>query len=259
MFLKYCAIATLALLVPALPGQDSAGKEVLTPAQREAMEGVVRDYLLKNPKILRQAIERLQAVEEAERKQRAVDAISSNRPALANDPESPVGGNPNGDVTVVEFFDYRCGYCKKVAPTLQALAERDPKVRIVYKEFPILGPDSVYAARAALAAHRRNQYVPFHIGMMTSPENGKAAVKSTAEKLGFDEKFFKEIENPAFDKMIEKNIRLAQVMDIGGTPAFVVGDQLVPGAIDIDSLTEMVKKERARLGSGESKPAAAPK
>lgn len=219
----------------------------VSPKDRAAFEAIIKDYLLKNPGIIREAIERLRAMEEAEQAQKVSAALSQNRASLLNDPDSPVAGNPKGDVTVVEFFDYNCGYCKKVAGSLLDLAARDPNVRIVYKEYPILGPESVEAARAALVAHKQGKYLAFHQAMMTGSGRGAQAIQAALTKAGVDPKqVAKETADPAITRIIERNQKLAAALEIQGTPAFIIGDQIVPGALSADSLAIMVKGERAK-------------
>ena len=180
MKLSVAAIAftavSIALGFPAiLHSQQDAG--TLAPAQRQAMEDVVRDYLLKNPAVIRDAMQALQVQEEKEKQARAAGALKTHRTDLLSDPTSPVGGNPVGDITVVEFFDYNCGYCKKAAPALKTLMAKDANVRVVYKEFAILGPQSVAAAKAALAAQRQGKYVEFHQGLMAAEQADDASVQ----------------------------------------------------------------------------------
>ena len=169
---------------------------------------------------------------------------------MLHDASSPVGGNPAGDVTIVEFFDYNCGYCKRVAPTVKALLKSDPNVRVVYKEFAILGPPSVLAAKAALAAQRQGKYVPFHEALMSSGRATGSTIAALARNLGMDYgKLLKDMEDPAIGKTLQRTYRLASLLGINGTPAFVIGDQVVPGAIGADAMARMVSAERAKLKS----------
>jgi protein-disulfide isomerase len=167
---------------------------------------------------------------------------------LLHDASSPVGGNPAGDVTIVEFFDYNCSYCKRVAPTVKALIKSDPNIRVVYKEFAILGPPSVLAAKAALAAQRQGKYVPFHGALMSSGRATDSTIAALAKNLGMDYgKLLKDMKDPAISKTLQRTYRLAGLLGINGTPAFIIGNQLVPGAISADALARMVRAERARL------------
>tara|TARA_R110002110_G_scaffold2863_6_gene14444 strand:+ start:2746 stop:3591 length:846 start_codon:yes stop_codon:yes gene_type:complete len=245
------ALACSPVLLPAASAQDKAGAttaDPIPPELRRAFEGVVRDYLLKNPAIIREAMEVLQAQEEAEKQAAAAQALKQYRAELLQNADSPVGGNPKGDITVVEFFDYNCGYCKRVAPAVAAVLRNDPNVRVVYKEFAILGPQSIVAARAALAAKRQGKYREFHDAMMSAEQADADSVTATARALGLDyAKLVKDMEDPAINAQLERNYRLATALGINGTPAFVIGDRLVPGAVDETALMEIIAAERAKM------------
>ncbi|MFT5440130.1 MAG: protein-disulfide isomerase [Alphaproteobacteria bacterium] len=239
----------LTILAPAfLSAPAAAQQKAVSAEQRSAMESVIRDYLLKNPAIIRDAMQRLQAQEEAAKAAAAATALKDHRNELLHDASSPVGGNPAGDVTIVEFFDYNCSYCKRVAPTVKALIKSDPNIRVVYKEFAILGPPSVLAAKAALAAQRQGKYVPFHGALMSSGRATDSTIAALAKNLGMDYgKLLKDMKDPAISKTLQRTYRLAGLLGINGTPAFIIGNQLVPGAISADALARMVRAERARL------------
>ncbi len=245
------ALVCSPVFMQSVSAQDKApaAKAGAIPAeQRRAFEGVIREYLLKNPAIIREAMQVLQAQEEAEKQAAAAQALKQYRPELLQNADSPVGGNPKGDITVVEFFDYNCGYCKRVAPTVSAVLNNDPNVRIVYKEFAILGPQSLVAARAALAAKRQGKYLEFHDAMMSAEQADGDSVTATARALGLDyEKLVKDMEDPKITEQLERNYRLATALGINGTPAFVIGDRLVPGAVDETTMMEIIAAERAKL------------
>ena len=215
---------------------------------RRAFEGVVRDYLLKNPAVIREAMQVLQAREEAEKQAATWLAMKQYRSELLQNANSPVGGNPKGDITIVEFFDYNCGYCKRVVPTVAAVLRNDPNVRVVYKEFAILGPQSVVAARAALAAKRQGKYHEFHVALMSAERADENSVAATARALGLDyAQLVKDMGDPAIEEQLERNYRLATAIGINGTPAFVIGDRLVPGAVDEAAMMEIIATERAKM------------
>ena len=167
---------------------------------------------------------------------------------LFKDPTSPVGGNPNGDVTIVEFFDYQCGYCKLVLPRIEKLLIDDSNLRFVFKEMPILGPNSVFAARAALAARKQGekQYVAFHKVMMASRGSLiKASVFRFATDAGLDvERLKEDMKDDNINDMIRRNLKLADALSINGTPAFVIGDTIVRGAVDLLKLKILVERAR---------------
>jgi protein-disulfide isomerase len=178
--------------------------------------------------------------------EKAKKALSEKRRELERDRDSPVLGNPNGDVTLVEFFDYRCGYCKQVAGTIQALATEDKQLRIVMKEFPILGKDSVFASRAAVAAQRQGKYASFHMALMNHKgQLTEEAVLKTAASVGLDvDRLRAEMGREEIDAQLRRNYELAQELQIRGTPAFIVGDELIPGAVDLRTLRRKIAELR---------------
>jgi protein-disulfide isomerase len=217
--------------------------------EREAIEGIIADYILENPEIIYRAIQVLQERQQAAQAKAARLALETNREALERDPNSPVGGNPDGDVTVVEFFDYRCPYCKRVAPDVERLTAEDDDVRLVYKEWPILGPESVFAARAALAAREQGRYQDFHDRVMGLREVTEASVTAVAEDLDLDlERLREDMAAPEVQAHLDETARLARELGITGTPAFVIGDEVVPGAAGYDALSGMVGAAREAEG-----------
>ncbi len=229
---------------------DAAGDQELTPAQIEAIQEVIRDYLVNNPEIIREAITKLRASQRTAARQARRQTVGAKRKELLNDPGSPVAGNPDSDVTVVEFFDYRCPYCKGTAPDLKRLREEDD-IRFVYKEFPILGPQSVFAARAALAARGQGKYFAFHDALMEVKGGlDEAAVMEVAKGVGLDtERLRRDMTAPEIDAVLKRNFRLAQVLNVTGTPAFVIGDELVPGAVGLATLRAYVRQARRKASA----------
>lgn len=244
-----CLAAALAFGAMLAPASPAPAAEPLRVEQTLAIEQLVRDYILKNPETI---VESLRGYEEKHRQaadQEAQKAIVANRAALEKDATSPVAGNPQGDVTLIQFFDYRCGYCKKVVSSVQELLKTDKSVRMVFKEFPILGPDSVTASRAALATWKiaPDKYLPLYLALMESRgEMNEARVLDVATKVGLDvDKLKAAMTDPAITATIDRNMELARTLQINGTPAFIVGNQLVPGAVDLATLREMVATARA--------------
>jgi len=215
---------------------------------REEIEQIVREYLLNNPEVILEAIEGLEEKRRAEAEAAQRRALSSRREAIFNDPTSPVAGNPRGDVTVVEFFDYRCPYCKQVAGALARLLKEDGNVRFVFKELPILGPDSVVAARAALAAKAQGRYVDMHQALMRARGTlDEATVLRIAGDIGLDTARLKaDMGRSEIDDVFERNRQLARELSISGTPAFVIGNQIIPGAVDFETLKKLVADARRR-------------
>ncbi|MGE0718311.1 MAG: DsbA family protein [Alphaproteobacteria bacterium] len=223
-----------------------AAAQGFSPQQRGEIEEVIRDYLRRNPEFL---IEVLQAAEEKQQQgqlARAREAIQDARKELTENAADPVGGNPKGDVTLVEFFDYRCPYCKQVKPTVEQVLNQDRNIRVVYKEFPILGPVSLYASRAALASHKQGKYLAFHHALMAyRGQLTEEAVLTVAKSTGLDvERLKRDMQDPSVEAVIAANHRLAERIGIRGTPAFIVGGEMSPGAVDAGSLKAMVDKAR---------------
>ncbi len=232
----------------------AAAEEPFTPEKTSAIENIVREYILKNPEIIIEAARILRMRKETAARNQTRRTVLARRDELFNDPASPVGGNPQGDVTVVEFFDYQCPYCKRVLPSIQALLAEDGNLRYVFKEFPILGKASVFAARAALAAQRQGKYLEFHRAVM--PAKGKlteAKVMRLAKTAGLDvDRLRRDMADGTIDDSIRRNLELASALNVNGTPAFVIGDTVVPGAVDIDTLRSLIARERQIGNLGEN-------
>lgn len=233
---------------PPAQAQQAGAEPDFSRAETQAIERIVRDYLVAHPEVL---IEALQAYDAAQRETQAKqqqEALLAHRDLLEGGPGSPVLGNPEGDVLMVEFFDYRCPYCRAVAPNVMETVRQDGQIRLVMKEFPILGPDSVYAARAALAAEKQGKYEPFHVALMAV--DGKLtekAVMTVARDVGLDvARLQEDLASPEVDAALQRNAELAKALGIGGTPAFIIGDQLVPGAVELQDLRDLVAKSRAK-------------
>lgn len=212
----------------------------------EEFERRVRAYLLENPEVIVEAMQSLQARRRADEQTAVQRILKSRADDVLRDPASPIGGNPRGDVTLVEFFDYNCPYCRQVAPLVDAAAAADSQLRIVYKEIPILGPGSVFASKAALAAHRQERYVAFHQALMrvkgTVDEN---AVLMAAAEAGLDiERLKTDMQDAAIQAAIERNLALARALRITGTPGFVVGNEIVRGATDLNTLQTLIRMAR---------------
>ena len=236
--------AGLALLPP---GPAVAAAD-FTPDQRTAIEGIVREYLAKNPEILLDALQAAEDKMKGAARDKASAALAARRKEVFDDPDAPVAGNPHGDATLVEFFDYRCPYCKQVEPSLEALLAKDKELRFVYKEFPVLGPASVTAARAALASRQQGKYDVFHRAMMTTKgEFDEAVVYKVASSVGLDvDRLKRDMTAPDIDRILKANTNLAAALDIRGTPGFVVGDEIVPGAISLEALKKLIAASRSK-------------
>ena len=243
ILLPLLAIAAAAAFIP-----DSRAESPATPSlDREAVRKIVREYLLEHPEVIEEAIQVLQVNRESREQDRVRAALREHDKALRSHPMSPVSGNPKGDVTLVEFFDYQCGYCKRSLKPVKDLLETDSQLRVVWKEFPILGPVSRLAARAAMASKKQGRYLEFHVAVMGS--RGKLTedrVMAIAGSVGLDvQRLRRDMEDPAIDNYLDETIRLAQVLGIRGTPAFVIGDTMVPGAVDGVRLKELIARARS--------------
>ena len=240
------SLGAVLFLAPPSMAQNTSS-EAISAEQKKAFEGIVREYILENPEIITEAIERLR------QKQRLAEAradkaiLASSKEQIFNDPDAPVGGNPKGDVTVVEFFDYRCGVCKRIHPIVEELVKTDPNIRRVNKEWPILGPNSVLAARAAIASRKQGKYLAFHKVMMEANSSFELdAILAMAKSVDLDPaRLQKDMESEDVDAIIRKNYAFADKLKLNGTQSFVIGDTLLRGGRDLQSLRAIVAETRA--------------
>ncbi|MCO6186430.1 DsbA family protein [Rhizobium sp. L1K21] len=220
----------------------------LDDAQKKEIGDFIREYLLQNPEILFEVQDAMQAKQQAERLAKANAVISDNKDAIFNDKNDLVLGNPNGNVTVVEFYDYNCGYCKRAITDMQALIKSDDQIRFVLKEFPILGPDSVAAHRVAMAvrALAPEKYGDFHMALLGGQAHAdEATAISVAKNLGVSEDDIRtQMKEGNGDDEIRQSYALADSLGINGTPAYVVGNELISGAVGLDTLTNKVANMR---------------
>ncbi len=231
-----------AMLIAAGLAARSAAADQFTPAQRAEIVQVLRQALTQDPSILREAVTALQADES---KRRAA-AVLAHADQLAG-PADPVAGNPQGNVTIVEFFDTRCPYCRRLEPTMAALLARDHGVRLVYKDLPILGPASILGSRALLAAERQGGYEKLRTAIMQAPPaTTEETIREAVQRLGLDwPRLQRDMADPAIEQRLTANVRLARSLGIDGTPALVIGHQFIPGAIDLPELQKVVAEARA--------------
>ena len=202
--------------------------------------------ILENPEIVMEAVAILQKREEEAAAAQAQTSLDAGRDLLERDPNAPVLGNPDGDVTVVEFFDYNCPYCRRAGEQVSAMLAQDDSVRVVYREWPILGEGSTYAAKAALAARNQGKYAEFHDALMAATGRIDAqVVLQTAADLGLDvAQLQADMEAPEVQAHIDTSFQLAQSLGFSGTPSFVVGDALAPGLVEADQLLSMIDDVR---------------
>ena len=221
---------------------DGSSERRFSADQEKEIGEIVRRTLLSKPEILQEAFAVLEQREREKQEKRKLSAISDNADLLFRSSLSPVAGNPKGDVTIVEFFDYNCPYCRKAFKDLEILMKEDKNLRIVFKEYPIFGGASPIAARAALAAEKQGKYFAFHKALLE--EGGRLTEKTVfarARRVGLDiDRLKKDMKSADVDREIAETKRLADRLGVRGTPAFFVGDKMIPGAPR--NLVELMKK-----------------
>ncbi len=235
-------LPTLLVLLALIILPRLAAAEAFTPAQRDEIVQVLRDALKRDPSILRDAIEALRQ-DEAQRKAQALRAETGH----LVDPADPVAGNPKGDVTIVEFFDTRCPYCRRLEPTMASLLAEDKGVRLVLKDLPILGPASMLGARALLAAQRQDGYERLRAALMRPGfVASDSSLATAAQNAGLDwPRLKQDMDDPAIERRLSANLSQAHVLGIEGTPALIIGTQLIPGAVELADLRRAVAQARA--------------
>ena len=241
-------VLSAALLAPGLAMAQS-DMENLSDAERDAFRAEVRAYLLENPEVIFEAIQILEQRREQESQAADRELVANNASALFDDGFSFVGGNPNGDVTIVEFLDYRCGYCKRAHPVIEELLERDPNIKLVVKEFPILGPNSVNAGKMALAALDvdRGRYKALNDALMSyQGDLTETVAYRLAGEVGYDIAALRDrAESGEIDDRLAQNYQLAQALGVQGTPAFVVGQEIIRGFLPIEDMIDVVEAARS--------------
>ena len=222
---------------------SSLARADLDATDRATQNKIIEDFIRNNPQIVRDTLIALAAREEAERKQAGLAKVR-------DDQGDPVMGNANGTITLYEFSDYNCGYCKRIFEPIQQLVRDNPDVRLVIKEFPILSQSSLVAAKAAIAAEMQGKFGDYHIAMMTyRGQITDAVVMRMAAQAGVDiEQLKSDMESPKTMAIIQRTREAAAALEINGTPGLVVGDTVVPGAIGLDELVKLIAKERNKQG-----------
>lgn len=254
--LAYVTILGATFAAPSFAADKPAAAAPAAPSSinKEEMGAFIRSYLMENPEIISDALEALKKKEMENMKVESGKAIKDNFAALTQNPDVPSVGNPKADITVVEFFDYHCGYCKHMLPTIQEVMKKDPNVRFVFQEFPILSDDSKEAAKAALAAWKiaPKKYFEYHTALMKmTGKFDKDALAAAAEKVGIDgNKLKEEMAKPAIEEQLNKTRALATKLQVRGTPAIVVGSEFAPGAIDTQELERLIQAARDAKKAG---------
>ncbi|MDC8447160.1 MAG: DsbA family protein [Nitrospira sp.] len=243
-------LTILACLLLFVSGCLATPKETKgTPAlSQDITDAAIERYIRTHPEVIEQSLQGLLAKREAELKERHKAALVTKQNELLHDPASPVSGNLKGEVTLVEFYDYRCGFCKRAASAVTELQKVDSRVRVVYKDFPILGEPSELAAKAALASQAQGKHQAFHEALLAShADMTKEAILKIAVKVGLNAKRLEtDMADPKWQAVIAKNRALAHELGISGTPGFIVGNELVAGWLDLKGLKELI----ARAGHG---------
>ncbi len=227
-----------------------------TPQQKQAIEKIIHQYLVKNPNVLVEASRSLQQQQMAEAEKAALGAISKNKQALFANPATPSVGSQNPQVVLVEFFDYQCGHCKAMNDVIQKLVKQDSNLKVVFKELPIFGANSRFAAKMALAAAKQNKYYEFHDALLAAKNPlTPAKVKEIAKKVGLNlNQLLEDMKSKAINDQLRQNFQLAQELKLVGTPAFVIANKdfskfkYVPGATSFDNLQQQIKA----VGSSDS-------
>jgi len=243
-----------ALIAAALAGAlavPCAGKAQsgFSDEQRRGIEQIVKDYLIKNPEVLQEAITELERRQQETQKSQQVAVLKQERDKVLNSPRGTIIGNPAGDITLVEFFDYNCGYCKRALGDVRGLVKADPKLRVVLKDFPVLGPESVEASRVALAVRpqlKGDKLFEYHAKLMETRGrvNGERAL-AVAREMGLDvDRIKKEMENPEVREALQENMGLGDRLGLSGTPAFIVGDEIIGGAVGAEALRQTISAVR---------------
>jgi protein-disulfide isomerase len=241
---RFLAPALFALALCGTPFGASA--QSFSDGQRGDIEVIVKNYLLAHPEVIEDAMAELTKRQAAAETEKHEASVAKNAETIFNSPRGVTVGNKDGDVTFVEFFDYNCGYCKRAMADMLDLMKSDPKLKVVLKEFPVLGPGSVEAAQVAVAARLQDpsgkKYLDFHQKLLGGRgQADKAHALAAAKDAGFDmARLEKDLGNPEVRATLEENFKLAEEMGMNGTPSYVIGKQVVIGAVGLDGLKEKI-------------------
>lgn len=237
-------VMAAALALPCLAG----AAEPFSAEQKSAIGEIVREYLITHPEVIQEAIEALQQKQNEAQEEARREAIAKLGDRIFNSPNQVVLGNPQGDVTLVEFFDYNCPYCKRALPDMTAMLKGDSQLRIVLKEFPILSRGSLEAAQVGVAVNllAPDRYLAFHERLLASEaEADKSSALAAAEAAGVDKaKLEKMLEDPRISEILQESFELADALGITGTPSYVIGNEVIPGAVGSDQLSEKIAAVR---------------
>jgi protein-disulfide isomerase len=246
MIKRLTGAGAAALLMLALP----VAAQDFTAPQKSEIERIIRDYLVSHPEVLQEAIAELDKRQAAADLEKAKTAITSNAETLFNSSRQVVLGNPSGDVTMVEFFDYNCGFCKRALPDMLSLLKDDPKLKVILKEFPVLGPGSVEAAKVAVAVRMQDKsgkkYLEFHQKLLGGRgQADKARALAVAKEVGMDMKRVDaDMASDEVKVSLEESLKLGETLGLNGTPSYIIGNDVVIGAVGLDALRTKVSTAR---------------
>jgi protein-disulfide isomerase len=227
-----------------------ASAQTFSDDQRHEVEGIIKDYLLKHPEVVQDAMSALEKKQQEADAEKARTTIKNNNATLFNSPHQVVLGNPQGTIQIVEFFDYNCAFCKRALPDMMTLLKSDTNIKFVLKEFPVLGEGSVEAAHVAIAARMQDtsgkKYIEFHQKLLggRGPAD-KARALAAAKEAGFDmARIEKDLTSDEVKVTIDETMKLADALGVSGTPSYVVGTDLVVGAVGLDALKEKLAEAK---------------
>jgi protein-disulfide isomerase len=248
---RICIAVCAALLAFAVA--PTARADDFTPVQRSAIERIVHDYLVAHPEVLQEAMTELERRQTAEEAKKHKAAVKAHAKLLFNSPDQVTLGNPKGNVTFVEFFDYNCAFCKRAMTDMLTLMKTDPNLKVVLKEFPVLGPGSVEAAKVAVAVRMQapDKYLEFHTKLLggRGEANGARAL-AVAKEIGLDmNRLQKNMKSPEVEKTLKQDFGLAEALGLNGTPSYVIGDNVIVGAVGFDALKEQINTSRCGKAS----------
>jgi protein-disulfide isomerase len=245
---RLIAAVFAALLAVAVPQMSRA--QNFSPTQRGAIETIVREYLIAHPEVIQEAMNELEKRQTAAQEEKHKVAVKEHAKALFSSPRQVTLGNPKGNVTFVEFFDYNCGYCKRAMTDMLTLMKDDSNLKVVLKEFPVLGPGSVEAAQVAVAVRMQDpsgkKYLEFHQKLLGGRGHAdKAHALAVAKDVGLDmTKLEKDMNGPEVKATLQEDFKLAEALGLNGTPSYVVGENVVVGAIGLEGLREKINTAR---------------
>jgi protein-disulfide isomerase len=243
-------LAVICAVIVTLAATPRSNADEFSVNQRSEVERIVREYLLAHPEVIQDVMNELDKRQTAAQAEKHKSAIKEYSQSLFSSPRQVVLGNPAGNVTFVEFFDYNCGYCKRAMDDMLTLLKEDPKLKIVLKEFPVLGPGSVEAAQVAVAVHMQDKtgkkYLEFHQKLLGGRgEANRARALAVAKDIGADmARLDKDMQSPEVKATLQESFKLAEALGLNGTPSYVIGDDVVVGAVGLEALKEKVNTSR---------------